>query len=321
MINYYKTVNGKTKRIETYEKECWVNCISPSEDEINYLISQFKIEPEFLRASLDEEESSHLDNEDGVTLIIIDSPVVNKSGKNLTYYTMPLSMIITPENLITISLKENSIIEEFSEGLIKNAHPEQRKRFALQIMLRMAGKYLQYLNQINRITQHVEEELKKSMKNKELIQFLEIEKSLVYFSASLKSIGVMLGRITRSKHIKLDEEESELLEDVTIEIKQAMEMSEIYLHILSGIMDAFSSIISNNLNVVMKILASITLILSIPTIISGMYGMNNPGIPMMQYWWFPFALSFVSMFISWAFLNRKLLILLVILQIRQTSLH
>lgn len=305
MINYYKTVNGKTQEIEKYEKECWINCISPTEDEINYLISHFKIEPEFLRASLDEEESSHIDNEDGVTLIIIDSPVVNKSGKNLTYYTMPLSMIITPENLITISLKENSIIEEFSEGLIKSARPEQRKRFALQIMLRMAGKYLQYLNQINRITQHVEEELKKSMKNKELIQFLEIEKSLVYFSASLKSIGIMLGRIARGKYVKLDEEENELLEDVTIEIKQAMEMSEIYLHILSGIMDAFSSIISNNLNVVMKILASITLILSIPTIISGIYGMNNPGIPMMEYWWFPFILSFASMFITWAILKRK----------------
>lgn len=305
MINYYKTVNGKTTRISEYETQCWINCISPTEEEINYLISKFKIEPEFVRAALDEEESSHIDHEDGVTIIIIDSPVVNKSGKNLTYYTMPLSMIITPENIITISLKENSIIEEFSEGLIKNAHPEQRKRFALQIMLRMAGKYLQYLNQINRITQHVEEELKKSMKNKELIQFLEIEKSLVYFSASLKSIGIMLGRITRGKYIKLDEEENELLEDVTIEIKQAMEMSEIYLHILSGIMDAFSSIISNNLNVVMKILASITLILSIPTIVSGIYGMNNPGIPLMEYWWFPFVLSFVSMFITWAILKRK----------------
>ncbi len=308
MINYYKTTEGKTTKIETYEKDCWINCINPSEEEINYLISKFKIEPEFLRASLDEEESSHIDNEDDVTLIIIDSPVVNKSGKNLTYYTMPLSMIITPENLITISLKENSIIEEFSEGLIKHARPEQKKRFALQIMLRMAGKYLQYLNQINRITQHVEEELKKSMKNKELIQFLEIEKSLVYFSASLKSIGIMLGRITRGKYIKLDEEENELLEDVTIEIKQAMEMSEIHLHILSGIMNAFSSIISNNLNAVMKILASITIILSIPTIISGIYGMNNPNIPLMEYWWFPFALSLVSMFITWAILKRKSMI-------------
>lgn len=305
MINYYKTVNGKTSKINHYEKECWVNCISPTEEEINFLISKFKIEPEFVRASLDEEESSHIDDEDGTTLIIIDSPVVNRSGKNLTYYTTPLSIIITPENLITISLRENSILGEFSEGLIKNAYPENRRYFVFQIMLRMAGKYLKYLNQINRITQHVEEELKKSMKNKELIQFLEIEKSLVYFSASLKSIGIMIGRIARGRYIKITEEESELLEDVTIEFKQALEMSEIYLNILTGTMDAFSSIISNNLNVVMKILASITLILSIPTIVSGIYGMNNPGIPLMEYWWFPFALSAVSMFVTWAILKHK----------------
>ena len=305
MINYYKTINGKTTRIKNYEKDCWINCVNPNEDEINYLISTFEIEPEFLRASLDEEESSHIDSEDDATLIIIDSPVVNKSGKNLTYYTMPLSIIITPENIITISLKENSIIEEFSEGLIKNAHPEQKEKFTLQIMLRMAGKYLQYLNQINRITQHVEEELKKSMKNKELIQFLEIEKSLVYFSASLKSIGIMLGRITRGRYLNLGEEEGELLEDATIEFKQAMEMSEIYLNISSGIMDAFSSLISNNLNSVMKILSSIAIILSIPTIISSIYGMNNPGIPMMEYWWFPFVLSVVAAFGTWAILKRK----------------
>ena len=108
MINYYKTVNGKTTEIKNYEKECWVNCISPTEEELSFLISRFKLEPEFVRASLDEEESSHIDTENDNTLIIIDSPVVNKSGKNLTYYTTPLSMIITPECLITISLKENS---------------------------------------------------------------------------------------------------------------------------------------------------------------------------------------------------------------------
>ncbi len=305
MISYYKTVNGKTTEISKCEKECWVNCISPTEEEINFLISKFKLEPEFVRASLDEEESSHIDDENGTTLIIIDSPVVNKSGKNLTYYTTPLSMILTSENLITISLTENSILGEFSEGLIKNACPENRKYFVFQIMLRMAGKYLKYLNQINRITQHVEEELKKSMKNKELIQFLEIEKSLVYFSASLKSIGIMLGKISRGRYIKINEDEAELLEDVTIEFKQALEMSEIYLNILTGTMDAFSSIISNNLNVVMKVLASITLILSIPTIISGIYGMNNPGIPLMEYWWFPFVLSGVSMFLTWAILKHK----------------
>lgn len=305
MINYYKTIDGKITRINNYEKNCWIRCVAPTEDEISYLISNYKIQPEFVRSSLDEEESSHIDHEEDTTLIVIDSPIVNRSGKNLTYYTNPLSMILTPDNLITISVKENSVMEEFAEGLLKHSYTQQQHHLALQIMLRMAGKYLKYLNQINKITQHVEDELKKSMQNKELIQFLEIEKSLVYFSASLKSITIMLGKISRSKMIKLNEEESELLEDVMIEFKQALEMSEIYLNILSGSMDAFSSIISNNLNSVMKILASITLILSMPTIISGIYGMNNANIPTMEYWWVPFVLMAVSMFVTWAFLKKK----------------
>lgn len=305
MINYYKTIKGKISQIPEYEPQCWVNCIAPSDSEINELISRFKIEPEFVRASLDEEESSHIDNENGTTIIIVDSPVVNKSGKNLTYYTMPLSIIITADNLITISLKENSILEEFASGLIRSAGPEEKNLFVLQITLRMVVKYLQYLNQINKITNHVEEKLIISMKNEDLIQFLEIEKSLVYFSSSLKSMGMMLGKISRGRYIKLSDKESEFLEDVSIEIKQATEMSEIYLNILSGTMDAFASIISNNLNIVMKILASITIILSVPTIVSGIYGMNNPGIPMMGYWWFPFVLSIVAMIIIGMILKKK----------------
>lgn len=305
MIRYYKTINEKTVKIDEYSPGCWINCTDPNEEEINYLISNFAIEPETIRSSLDEEESSHVDREDENVLIVVDSPVVNKAGKNFTYYTTPVSIIITPKNLITISLKENSILEEFSEGIIRNVCVEDKNRFALQIMLRMAGKYLQYLKQINKLTERVEEKLKKTMKNEELMQFLEIEKSLVYFSASLRSIGGMIGKIHRGKYIKLTEEDKELLEDVEIEFTQAREMSEIYMNILSSTMDTFSSVISNNLNIVMKILASITLILSIPTIISGIYGMNNPGIPLMNYWWAPFIIMLVSSFGAWAMLKNK----------------
>ena len=305
MIRYYKTVGNKVEKIQSIEEGCWVNCVKPTDSEINYILNTCNVNPEFIRASLDEEESSRIDREEENSLIIIDNPVVNKSGKNLTYYTTPLSIIITPHNIITISLKETHVLEEFEESLIKNTNINDKNRFVLQIMLRVAGKYLKYLKQINKITERVEEELKKSMKNKELIQFLEIEKSLVYFSASLKSIGVMLGRMGRGKYINLNEEQYELLEDVIIEIKQATEMSEIYLNILNGTMDAFASIISNNLNIVMKVLASITLILSIPTIISGIYGMNNPRLPMIEYWWFPLGLSAVSMFITWIILKHK----------------
>ena len=160
------------------------------------------------------------------------------------------------------------------------------------------------MNQINKITDRVEEELKKSMKNKELIQFLEIEKSLVYFSAALKSTGIMLGRVTRGRYLRLDEEDTELLEDVMIEIKQATEMSETYLNILTGTMDMLSTLISNKLNDVMKILASITFISSIPTIISGIYGMNT-DLPLQKIAWFPFALMAVFTVITWAILKKK----------------
>ena len=156
--------------------------------------------------------------------------------------------------------------------MLKGVMTNLKTHFVLHIMLRMATKYLQYLKQIDKISDHVERELRKSMKNQELIQLLDIEKSLVYFSSSLKADEVTLEKIMRGRYIKLYDEDQDLLEDVLIEIKQAIEMSSIYLNILSGTMDAFASVISNNLNIVMKVLASITLIISIPTVISGLYG-------------------------------------------------
>lgn len=305
MISYYKTLNSRIIGIDQYEDGCWINCVAPDEEEIEYLISNFHIEPDFLKSSLDEEESSHIDYEDGVTLIILDSPVVERHGQHLTYYTIPLSIMITEKCVITVSLKENSILEEFSEGLMRNVKTEFKTHFVLHIMLRMATKYLQYLKQIDKITHHVEKELRKSMKNKELIQLLEIEKSLVYFSSSLKANNITLEKITKRNHMKLYEDDQDLLEDVLIEIKQAVEMSDIYLNILSGTMDAYASIISNNLNIVMKILASITLIISIPTVISGIYGMNTPGLPMMEFWWFPIITSVILMAVSWVILKKK----------------
>lgn len=305
MISYYKTVDRRVSKIDVYEEGCWINCVAPTENEISFLISTFDIEPDFIRASLDEEESSHIDYEDGVTLIMIDSPVVEKSGRNLTYYTMPLSVMITEKNVITVSVRQNSIIEEFANGLIRNVKTHHKTHFVLYIMLRLASKYLQYLKQIDKISTRVEDELQKSMKNKELVQLLEIEKSLVYFSSSLKATKITLEKIMRGRLIKLYEEDQELLDDVLIEIKQAMEMSEIYLNILSGTMDAFASIISNNLNIVMKILASITLISSMPTIISGIYGMNTPNFPFMDYWWFPLILSGCLMLGSYIILRKK----------------
>lgn len=305
MVSYYKTINDKITEIEKCEDGCWINCIAPTEKEIKSLIETLNIEPDFFRASLDEEESSHIDSEDGVTLIVVDIPVVEKVDKSLTYSTMPMGLMITEKNVLTVSLRDNPIIGEFSEGVVKDLKTNFKTNFVLSFMLRMASKYQYYLKQIDKIYRHIEVELRKSMRNKELMQLLEIEKSLVYFSSSLKSNEITLDKVTRGRLIKLYDEDQDLLDDVLIEIKQAIEMSTVFLNILTGTMDAFSSIISNNLNVVMKVLASITLIFSIPTVVSGLYGMNVDNLPFDNYWWFPCLLAAIIMIIAFIILKKK----------------
>lgn len=305
MICYYKTVDGKIVETESYEIGCWVNCVAPEEAEIQYLIDEFCIDPDFIRASLDEEESPRIDAEDGNTLVIIDIPVAKKQDDNISYHTMPLGIMLTKNSVVTVALRESTVIGEFADGVVRNVYTNLKTQFVLYIILRVAMKYLQYLKQIDKISDHVERQLRKSMKNKELIQLLEVEKSLVYFSSSLKANESTLEKIMRGRRIKLYEEDQDLLEDVLIEIRQAIEMSNIHINILSGTMDAFASIISNNLNIVMKVLASITLILSVPTIVSGLYGMNVYPLPMGDVPWFPWALIGVFMAIAVIILRKK----------------
>lgn len=306
MINYYKTINGRIEEIKEYEQGCWVNCVAPEDEEVQYLLDFCKIPPELLRSALDDEESSHIDSEDGTTLIIIDVPVVERIARRITYSTMPIGIMITDKNVITVSIKDNTILSEFSEGVVRNVRTDYKTHFVLHIMLKMATKYLQYLKQIDKISSRIERELRRSAKNKELHQLLDIEKSLVYFSSSLKSDELTLEKIMRGKYLKLYEEDQDLLEDVLIEIKQAVDMAAIHLNILTNTMDVFASIISNNLNVIMKIQASLTLLVSVPTVISGFYGMNIiGGLPLDRLWWFPVALSGVLMLVMYIILKKK----------------
>lgn len=304
MLTYYKTIDGHISSVSACEPGCWINCVAPDDDEINSLITDFQIEPDFFRAAMDEEESSHIDSEDENTLVILDIPVLEKAGKNITYTTTPLGIILTQKNVITVSTKENPILNEFANDLVKGVQTNLKTRFILHLMLRIASKYLQYLKQIDKISNFIEKELRKSMKNSELIQLLDIEKSLVYFSSSLKGNEITIEKIMRGRVIKLYEEDQDLLEDVLIEVKQAIEMSNIHLNILSGTMDAFASVISNNLNMVMKVLASITLLISIPTVISSMYGMNVTGAPFPVFW-FPVAISAACMGVAYFILQKK----------------
>ena len=307
MIAYYKTVNGRVRPREEFEEGCWVNVVNPDEREINSLIHQFSLEQDFIRAALDEEESSRIEAEDGNTLIILDAPVAERKKDEVSYYTLPLGILVTPSCVITVSLRENAILSEFAEGVVKGVQTNLKTQFVLRLMLRVAQRFLQFLKQIDKLSSSLEKQLRKSMKNKELINLLDVEKSLVYFSTSLKSDETTLEKLMRGKYIKLYEDDQDLLEDVLIEIKQAIEMAGIHLNILSGTMDAFASIISNNLNIVMKVLSSITLIISIPTVISGIYGMNVGNLPFDNFW-FPIGVMVVLMAAAFFILKKKQMI-------------
>lgn len=279
MLKFYKTEGNTIVENDVLEAGCWVSAVSPSESEISLLESELGIDRDFIRSALDEEETSRIENEEGQTLIVLDYPVAEKPEQKsekhaqsyaddaITYYTMPMSIILTESNVITVSLKQNSIVEDFANNVVKNVKTQFKTRFIFAILLRIAGKYLQYLKQIDKISNYVENQLHKSMKNKELIQLLGLEKSLVYFSTSLKSTETVLEKILRGRVIKLYDEDQDLLEDVLIEVKQAIEMSNIYTNIMSSTMDTCGNLISNNLNIVMKVLTIITIVMEVPTIV------------------------------------------------------
>ncbi|MBR5512727.1 MAG: magnesium transporter CorA family protein [Ruminococcus sp.] len=291
MINFYTYTNGKMTLADEFSEGCWVSVVSPTPQEIKELIEDYGIDSGFVKSSLDEEESSRIEREDDQTLIIIDTPV-SSTDKDDTkiFYTMPMGIIITETNVFTVSLHQAQIIEEAVRGTIRNLRPEFKTRFVLQLLLRIAAMFLYYLKQIDKISSLAEQQLHNAMKNELLMQLLALEKSLVYFSTSLKANEATIEKIFRGRVVKLYDEDQDLLEDVLIEMKQAIEMASIYTGILSSMTGSFSSVISNNLNIVMWRLTIVTIIMQIPNMIFGFYGMNTAGLPI-PYTWFPSALA------------------------------
>lgn len=279
MIDLYSTLDGKIVKTDEICPGTWIHLTDPSKEELNEISTTLNVEQDFLRAALDEEETVRIESEEDQTLIVVDIPVVQPERTSFLYSTIPLGIIITKTNFITVCLEETSIIEDFWNKKTKGFDTNKKARLLLQILYKNAAKYLLYLRQIDKASTQVENALHKSMKNRELIQMLRLEKSLVFFSTSLKSNEIVLEKLLRYHLIKQYPDDTELLEDVIIENKQAIEMCTIYRDILSGTMDAFASVISNNLNIVMKFLAAITIVLSIPTMIASFWGMNVPGLP------------------------------------------
>ncbi len=278
MLNIYRTSDKEIYSVGQDENvfDCWYHLCAPTSSELQQVIAQTGASADFLRASLDDDERSRIEVEDGQTLILVDTPIEEKDDSKGEYITIPLGIIMMEKCLITVCLKDPPLIRDFYKGRVQNFSTKKHNRFVLQLLYRNAAKFLHYLRHMYKMSIDIENELHKSMRNKELIDMLQLEKSLVYFSTSLKGNEVVLERLLRMSFVREYPDDTDLLEDVIIENKQAIEMCTIYRDILGGTMDAFSSVISNNLNMIMKVLTVITMILTIPTIIASLWGMNVP---------------------------------------------
>jgi magnesium transporter len=306
MITILKTdESNKTAEAKKIEKGCWIHLNDPDADEIEKTLECTGLEEDFIKAALDREESSRLEVEDDRILVLLDIPIMDVVGTTSRYFTIPLGIVLNDDFIVTVSIQENNIINDFFEQKVKTFYTYKKSRFILQILLRIAKYYLSFLKQIEKSTKIIEDELHRSLRNKELFDMLALEKSLVYFSTSLKSNQLTLEKMLKLNIMKKYPEDADLLEDVIIENKQAIEMSGIYSNIIQGTMTAFASIISNNLNVVMKILTSITIVLAVPTIIASLFGMNVP-LP-----WGDLPLAFIFIIIITIVLCAGVIVILI----------
>lgn len=314
MLHVYKTnPNSELEQIDISQadKNSWIKLVKPSEDEITQVLKTTDCPTDFLIASLDENEHSRIEIEDDFMLIIVNVPFVVSKNK---YDAVPIGIIFSEKFFITVCLRETKVLDYFNEDNSRKFSTEKRAHFLFTLFLKNAEHFLKYMRFINNITDDLELKLRKSMENKNLFQLFELERSLVYFITSLKDNNVVTEKLLRLRKnetiknfITISEDDEELLEDAIIENKQAIEMVEMHSNILGGMMDAFASIISNNLNIVMKFLTSITIILAIPTMIASFWGMNV-DVPFKDHpggFVYVVIIAFVASFISFWGLWRK----------------
>lgn len=282
MIKIFKTEeNKKLAKLSISEavSGSWFSLINPNEEEIKQVSLVLGLDEDFLRNSLDLDERSRIEIEDGNILIITNLPIMTDDG---CFDTLPLGIIYTPTSIMTVCSKDNNILASFNESTAYSFDTRNKTEFMLKILYRSVKFYLKYLDIINRTSENIETELQKATNNKALFQLMEIQKTLVYFSTALKDNDIVLQKIMRMtksssvNYLKTTEEDIDMLEDVIIDTRQAIEMVDMHRMILEAMMEGFASIINNNLNLVMKFLAAITIIMSIPTMIGGLWGMNVP---------------------------------------------
>jgi magnesium transporter len=271
-LEVYRFSGGRCEVVSRIERGAWVNVVEPSKDNLPLIAAHFKIPVDFLTAALDLDETARIETEDNATLFILKVPYFDEQNTDVLYFTIPIGIILVDGLIITVAPKKGSVLKDFADSKVRNIAGGHR--FILQLMLRATLLYLRYLKQLNHAANIVQKKLEQESRNKQLIKLFNIEKSLVYFTTSLKSNILMLERVKRLRALQLDDVNESLMEDIFTECKQAIEMAGIYSDILSGMMDAFASVISNNLNLVMRMLTSLTIIITIPILIASFYGMN-----------------------------------------------
>ncbi|MFD2171566.1 magnesium transporter CorA family protein [Tumebacillus lipolyticus] len=276
MIQVFQTdKDGKLIKTEQMEKGCWIHLMNPTEEEKKRVVAELSIDLDFLHDALDEEERARIEKDEEQVMLFVELPYISKTEANEEMFsTVPLGILIKGDYLLTVCLKETPVLNDFFQGKIKNFFTHMRTRFVLQILFLTATYYLNYLKRIHRKTELVEHQLRVSMKNNELFSMLELEKSLVYFTTALQTNKLLMEKLSYGNYLKMYEEDKELLDEVMIETKQAIKMSEVYSSILSSMMNAFASVISNNVNHVVKLLTAITIVIAIPTMVASIYGMN-----------------------------------------------
>ncbi len=289
MIKIFKTFGGYTE-VKEPQKGCWINVTNPSADEIKKLSDNFTLPTDLITDILDQDERPRVEFEDNWTLIILRIPVENMNN-GVPFHTIPLGIFITDNFTVTLCLQNNEVLPMGQPSPFRDQYQQitDSINFILRLFLRSGNLYMKYLKQINNMTSMIEQDLEKSIKNKELNKLLKMEKCLVYFITSIKANEIVLAKLRNSKKITTEINE-DLLEDAFIENKQALEMAQIYSDIQSGMMDAFASVISNNLNDVMKQLTLISIILMIPTLIASLFGMNVPNYMENSFWAMPLIL-------------------------------
>lgn len=287
MVEIFKSINEremngkqlhKVKKTEGISDDCWIDMYSPTEQEIEEVVNTLGIPDEFVRDSLDEEERPRIDYDEDTDsiLVIVDVPYTRREQSISKYETTPLGIIITRKNVVTVSLHKTAVLDPFKNNRVKDLVLNYRTRFVLLVLLNVAKDYLRLLRYIDKNLDLTASNLQKGIKNEDLYEIMEISKTLVYFTTSLKSDEAVIDKLIRGRRLKKYNEDEELLDDVMIEFRQAHEMSEIYTNIVNNTQEAYSSIINNNMNVVMKVLAAATIIMEIPNIFTSFFGQNCP---------------------------------------------